>query len=131
MSPYTGELDPASEAGFSLVEVIVAMVLLAVVALLTVPFFALSLRQTGTTSSQTSATGQVSAVLEQAHATPTCANLTALPQTTGTDAQGRAFGIAVVVSTCRAAALVSVTATATRVSDGVVLASAATKVYVP
>jgi prepilin-type N-terminal cleavage/methylation domain-containing protein len=129
-----------SEAGFSLIEVIVAMSLLAMVALLTVPFFALSLTQAATTSTRTSAAAKVAGLLEQVRAAPTCTTPAAAGEralTDGTegpfhDAQGRAFTVEVQVRpACAADTAVQVTATARRVSDSVVLAHAATIVYVP
>jgi prepilin-type N-terminal cleavage/methylation domain-containing protein len=136
----TDEPEPSPEAGFSMVEVIVAMSLLAMVALLTVPFFALSLTQAATTSTRTSAGAKVADLLERVRAAPTCttpAAAGARALTAGTegpfhDAQGRAFTVSLEVSPgCAPDTAVQVTATARRVSDSVVLAHAATVVYVP
>ena len=130
-----GAAPPPPDAGFSLVEVIVALVLLAMVALLSVPFFAWSLDQTASTSSRTSAIAQVQALLDQAHADPTCGGLAGLGRSTGADAQGRSFTVTVDLQptsvSCRTALLVTVTATAVRDADNVRLATAATQVYVP
>ena len=132
---------PAEEAGFSLIEVIVAMALLTMVALLSLPFFALSLQQSADTSAHTTATAEVGAALEAVRAAPSCTDpqvageLPLANATTGPfqDAQGRSFIVVLSVSpTCAHQSVVAVTATAKRSATATTsLASAATQVYVP
>lgn len=57
-----------SDDGFSLIEVVVAMMLLALLALVTLPLFMTGIRITAANGSETTGTAAVGSVLEQARA---------------------------------------------------------------
>lgn len=135
-----GAEQPAPlDAGFSLIEVIVAMVLLGILAVVTLPFFITGIRVTADDGARTTATDQVNAVLEQLRAKPDCADLSATVTTlnqpanqTRYDARHRPFKVAVAApvysdGACAAKATATVTVTATR--DAATLSSATTIIY--
>ncbi|MCA1981272.1 prepilin-type N-terminal cleavage/methylation domain-containing protein [Nocardioides nematodiphilus] len=66
------------DAGFTLVEVVIAMMLLAILALATLPMLLQGVRASSASVVRATATRQVSALLEQARATPSCRNLAGL-----------------------------------------------------
>jgi prepilin-type N-terminal cleavage/methylation domain-containing protein len=66
------------EEGFSLVEVIIAMFLLAVIALAILPALVQGARLSSEQSTTATATRALNALVEQARDTPTCANLEAV-----------------------------------------------------
>jgi prepilin-type N-terminal cleavage/methylation domain-containing protein len=128
------------DAGSTLIEVIVAMVLLGILATVTLPFFITGIRVTADDSARTTATAQVSAVLEELRSQPDCAHLPGMVATldqpvnqTRYDARHRAFTLYVSVTyagssgTCTGRSTATVTATATRGSTN--LSSASTIVY--
>jgi prepilin-type N-terminal cleavage/methylation domain-containing protein len=138
-----------TEAGFSLVEVVVAMMLLALLALATLPALLTGVRSTAISSSGTSATAAMSAVIEQARATVTeatsgaCSKLqqyaAAVPSRVFRDAQGRSMPLTMSAPDCSALPrAVTVTVTVSQPasvchatsSSGCVL-STSTKIYVP
>lgn len=127
--------DPStSEAGFSLVEVIVAMVLLGILATVTLPFFITGIRVTADDSATTTATARVGALLEQARTEPVCARLQALAAANQgapfADAHGRRLKLTMDPPVCTgtpAAVTVSVRATD---AAGTTLSRASTIIYV-
>jgi prepilin-type N-terminal cleavage/methylation domain-containing protein len=133
----TASAPPAArqaDAGFSLLEVVVAMMLLALLAVATVPLFTTGMRVSADTATTATATERVNAVLEQLRATPTCGALQ--NQTLGPfpDARGRSFDVVVTVAgACAARAAMTVTATARRTVGGAArtLATATTIIFVP
>ncbi|UDY23068.1 type II secretion system protein [Nocardioides sp. Kera G14] len=143
----TEEPIPDMEDGFSLVEVIVAMVLLGILAVGALPMFATGLRITAADASTTTATAAVSSVLEQARAkaaaspTAACQALQSyaanLP--TFTDAAGRPISVTMTAPCTGGPAAVTVTVRATRTTatcdsnatTGPCVTAATTMIYVP
>jgi len=129
------ECATSDDDGFSLIEVVVAMMLLALLALVTLPLFMTGLRITAANGSETTATDQVAAVLEQARVAPNCTGLKSLAAahqpSTFTDAQGRQLRLTVPTPTCTpgTAAAVTLTASATNAS-GTTVSTATTMIYV-
>jgi prepilin-type N-terminal cleavage/methylation domain-containing protein len=129
--------DPStSEAGFSLVEVIVAMVLLGILATVTLPFFITGIRVTADDSATTTATARVGALIEQAR-TRTCAQLNALAAANQgadfTDAHGRRLKLTMTMDPAQCTAVpvrLAVTVKATNDAGTATLSSASTIIYV-
>lgn len=124
------------EAGFSLVEVIVAMVLLGILATVTLPFFITGIRVTADDSATTTATARVGALLERAR-TETCAQLNALAAANQgavfTDAHGRTLRLTMTMdpAPCTTVpARLAVTVRATDEAGTTTLSSASTIIYV-
>ena len=140
MGRHAAEHSAPVDAGFSLVEVIVAMVLLGILAVVTLPFFITGFRVSADDGARTTATDQISATLEQLRAKPDCADLPGMVATlnqpanqTHYDARHRAFTVAVSApvysgGSCAAKSTATVTVTAKRGST--VLSSASTIIYV-
>lgn len=119
------------EEGFSLVEVIVAMLLLGLVAISLVPLLWQGLSLADRQSTVATATREVNALVEQARETPSCADLAALAGAHPyLDASGRTlFTATVTVGTCASETSVSVDVVATHSSG--TLAGVSALVYVP
>lgn len=132
MTPTDGVPErTSSDAGFTLVEVVVAMVLLAILALATLPMFARGIQATASTGTTTTATQAVGARIEQARTADGCDDLTgqaAVPWSR-TDAHGHSFQVSLSVTGCAPGKAAQVRATATA-ADGHQLATAATMVFV-
>lgn len=78
------------DQGFSLVEVIIAMFLLAVIALAILPALVQGMRLSSEQSATATATRELNALVEQARDNPTCTNLHAVSASrTVTDGAGR------------------------------------------
>lgn len=123
----------SDEAGSSMVEVVVAMVLLGLIAMGMLPMFITGLRVSVQSAERVSAVSAVNAQVEKARANPTCAGLSALVST-GTPFSTGSETLSLVTSLpggCMAgtAGLVTVTVVA-QTSSGVVRSSATTQVYV-
>lgn len=126
---------PRRTAGFSMLEVVVAMMLLAALAVVTLPLFVRGLSMTAGTSATTTATARVQAVLEQARVDPTCTSLKALASgyqgRAFTGAQGAAMRLTMATPTCTPGSATAVTVSV-RATDaaGAVLSDATTIIYV-
>lgn len=121
------------DAGFGLIEIVVAMMLLAIVAIAILPTLIQGLKLSSSNATFASATGIVNGQLEDARSNTSCASVTPT-NTTATDARGVVLKIVRTVGTCPAAlvnypASIPVTVTVTRADTGVII-SARTSVYV-
>jgi prepilin-type N-terminal cleavage/methylation domain-containing protein len=117
--------------GFSIVEVIVAMFLLAVVAIAILPALVQGVRFSSQQSAVATATRELNAMVEAARDTPSCAELTALAASrTFTDGAGRTLTSSGVVGACAAKSAVSLRLSAVN-SGGTTLANVSALVYVP
>jgi prepilin-type N-terminal cleavage/methylation domain-containing protein len=124
----------SDDAGFGLVEVIVAIFILGLLAVAILPMIWTGLRVAADQSSVASATQQVSKVIEDAR-TQAASGCEALAiSRTATDGQGRTFTLSGEVAGGCSGVLggvaVKYTATATS-SDGKQLATAVTRIYIP
>lgn len=118
--------------GFSIVEVLIAMFLLALVAVALLPPLWQGIRYSSQQSAVATATRELNSLVEEAREAPTCAGLTAaaLSQTV-TDGSGRTFTTSGTVGTCPATSkTVKLALTATD-SSGTVLATTTAIIYVP
>ena len=128
--------SPPTDAGFSLIEVIVAMMLLGILATVTLPFFITGIRVTADDSATTTATARVGALIEQARTAPTCSKLRALASDNQsapfTDAHGRPLKLTMDPPDCveGTPAAVTVAVRATNDAGTSTLSSASTIIYV-
>lgn len=122
---------PEREDGFSLIEVVVAMLLLGLVAVSLMPLLWQGIRYTDRQSTVATATREVNALIEQARQTPSCASLAALEGGRPyADASGNIlFTATVAVGTCASETSVPVDVTANNSTGTLVAVSAL--VYVP
>lgn len=120
-----------ADAGFTIIEVIIAMFLLAVIALALLPMLIQGVRSTSHESVTATATRDVYGYVEKARQNATCPGLTGLAGAHPyQDSAGRTlFTTTVVVSECAATSAVHITVTATVASA--TLADASALVYVP
>jgi prepilin-type N-terminal cleavage/methylation domain-containing protein len=118
-------------AGFSLVEVIVAMLLLGIVAVALLPALWQGILLSTQQSSTATATRYMSSVVDDARATPTCAflgSIAALPSTT--DGRGVSMSTSTTtVSGCAPGA--TATLTVNVVGQGRLLATSTALIYIP
>lgn len=105
------------DGGFSLVEVVVAVVLLGLVAIAILPALVMGLQATAAQSSVATSTREVSQMIDSARQQTTCAGLAqALQAQTFSDGRGRSLTVTGTIdnltgATCPTLAHVSVTAT--------------------
>ena len=122
----------ADAAGFSLVEVIIAMFLLGLIAIALLPALIQGVRLSSEQSSVATATRQLNSLVEDARQSPTCATLaSAVAAKSGfADGSGRPFDTkGVVHGTCAAGTAVSITISATQGTRK--LAAVDAIIYVP
>ncbi len=119
------------ERGFSVIEVIIGMFLLALIAVALLPALVQGTRLSAEQSAVATATRELNALVEQARETPTCANLSSVAQSrTVTDGSGRTITTSGAVGTCPAVSkTVKITLTASTASGPI--ASTTAIVYVP
>lgn len=121
-----------TESGFTLVEIVVSMVLLAVLAVTTLPLMIRTLDATSTSGSATTGTNRISQVIEQARTNPTCSNLSSLATTsTFTDGHQQNLTLAVTLPDgCTAGTAAKLVATVTTTTGGAQLSTATTMIFV-
>lgn len=118
------------DEGFGLVEVIIAMFLLAIIAVAILPALFGGINISSKQSTVATATRQLNGLVEQARQSPTCTALSAIPLAQSfTDGAGRAYQVAATVGSCASGATTLVTFTATQ--SGTPLAAVSALVYVP
>jgi len=125
---------PHEESGFTLVEVVVAMVLIGILAVAAYPIMFNSLKALSLNNLTTSATVKVQDVIEDIRQTPTCENLNNLASTEHKfrDARNIGYEVRVILPDgCIDAEAVEVRFTATRSSDNKVLLNQLTQIFVP
>ena len=121
-----------SDPGFSLVEILVAMMLLAVLALAVLPTLVAGLRTASTNTTLATSTGLVNQQLEDARSRSTCGALAA-PPFSATDTRGAVLTVTRSVPICPVGGYpraISVSISVTRAATGVTVSSASTLVYV-
>ena len=120
------------ESGFSIVEVLIAMFLLAIVAVALLPALFQGIQYSSQQSAVATATRQLNALVEEARETPTCTTLSAVAGTnTVTDGAGRTITTSGSVGTCPAVSkTVKIALTAVDTS-GTTLATTTAVIYVP
>lgn len=127
-------MSRASEVdqGFSIVEVLIAMFLLAIVAVALLPALFQGIQYSSQQSAVATATRQLNALVEEARETPTCTTLSAVAGTnTVTDGAGRTITTSGSVGTCPAVSkTVKIALTAVDTS-GTTLATTTAVIYVP
>ena len=122
----------ADAAGFSLVEMVIAMFLLGVIAVALLPALIQGIRLSTEQSSVATATRQLNSLIEVARQQPSCTTIaTAIAEKSGfVDGSGRAFKTkGSVHGTCAAGSAVSISITATQ--DTRELATVDAIIYVP
>jgi prepilin-type N-terminal cleavage/methylation domain-containing protein len=123
------------QAGFSLVEIVVAMFILALVAVSLAPILVSSLKQTATNALSTQATHLASVQMDAVRAqTPNCAALTAYASSTlpvAATGQGVSLSITQAIGACPSTypGTAPFTVTVRRTDTNEVLATATTLVY--
>ncbi len=130
-------VDPSSDDGFGLVEIVVSIFILAILSLALLPLLLDGVKQTADNVTLAAATQLVDKQIDLVQSSPsTCAAITPLNRTTtSTDSRGVSLSLATVVAACPSASVnspstVTVTVTATRASTGASLAQATTAVYI-
>lgn len=120
-----------SDAGFSIVEVIIAMFLLAIIAVALLPALVNGIRYSSQQSAVATATRQLNSLVEQARQTPSCGALSSAAATkTFTDGAGRTLTSSGVVGTCASKATASLKLTAVD-GSGTTLATTSALIYIP
>ena len=122
--------EASDDWGFSLVEVIVAMLILGLIAISLVPALWQGIQLSSEQSTVATATRQLNALIEEARDSPTCGTLDAIAATrTFTDGRGASFTTGAQPGySCIAGSLVYVKLTARDVS-GTTLAELEAKVF--
>jgi prepilin-type N-terminal cleavage/methylation domain-containing protein len=119
------------DSGFGLIEVVVAMLLLAVIAVAILPALLQGIRYSAEQSSTATATRQINSLIEEARDNPSCASLASVASTrTVEDGQGNSLTSTGTVGSCASKTAVSL-ALEVRDSSGDILASTTALVYVP
>ncbi|WOQ70427.1 type II secretion system protein [Microbacterium limosum] len=116
--------------GFTIVEVIVAMFLLAVVAVAILPALWQGVRLSSQQSAVATATRELNALVEQARENPTCEQLFAVAETNTVSGAGRTFNTSGTVGACAAGEAVRIELQAVAPS-GSTLTTVTAIVYVP
>jgi prepilin-type N-terminal cleavage/methylation domain-containing protein len=122
-------------AGFSLVEVIIAMFILGLIAIALLPALVNGIRYSSEQSSVATATRQLNALVEEARRAPSCATVAAARATkTFQDGAGRDFTTAGTSGNCTPCPILTgaaITLNLTASQAGRTLATVSAKVYVP
>lgn len=120
-----------SQAGFGLIEVVIAMLLLAIIAVSILPALWQGIQYSAGQSSTATATRQINALIEEARDNPSCASLGAVTSTrTVEDGQGNTLTSSGSVGTCASKTAVPLSLQVVDAS-GTVIASTNALVYVP
>ncbi|MDQ7878095.1 type II secretion system protein [Microbacterium sp. QXD-8] len=118
-------------AGFSLVEVIIAMFLLGIVAVAILPALWQGIVLSSQQASTATATRYMNSIIDDARATPTCAYLNSI-SSLPTVSDGRGVSLSASTSSVTGCAIgATATLTVTIVGEGRALASSRALVYIP
>jgi Tfp pilus assembly protein PilV len=121
----------ATSDGFSIVEIVIAMFLLAVVAVALLPALWQGIRYSSQQAAVATATRQLNSLVEQARQTPSCGMLSSVASTrTFTDGAGDTLTSTGSVGTCTARTAVRLELAAVD-SLGTTLATTSALIYVP
>jgi prepilin-type N-terminal cleavage/methylation domain-containing protein len=134
MQPSGNQLTLAEgrDSGFSLVEIMVALMLLAVMAVAILPMLVTGLRNASMNATLATSTGLVNQQLEDARSRTTCGALPSTPFSV-TDTRGAVLNVTRTVASCPVSGYpraISVTVSVARATTGVAVSSASTLVYV-
>lgn len=127
-------IKPRDEEGLSLIEMVMAIVVFAIVALSAYPLFMNSVQMVALNNLTTAATITTNDILEQIRNNPTCSNLEMKAATTDvfTDKRGAQYRIVIALpEDCEEATTVPFEVTATRVKDSKVLLEQSVQVLIP
>ena len=126
----TQPIDRGRVDGFSLVEVVIAMLILGVIAIALLPPLWQGIRLSGEQSTVATATRQLNALIEEARDSPTCGTLDTVAATQSfTDGRGEAFTTEAQLGySCSAGALVYMKLTA-RDTSGAILGDVTAKIF--
>lgn len=121
----------SADDGFSIVEIVIATFLLAIVAIAILPALGQGIRLTSQQSAVATATRELNSLVERARGNPTCGELAsvAAPRTVA-DGAGRTLRISGAVASCAEGGAVRIELTALDASSSS-LARVAAIVYVP
>ncbi|MFF2485598.1 prepilin-type N-terminal cleavage/methylation domain-containing protein [Microbacterium sp. NPDC058062] len=122
----------AGTSGFSLIELVVAMFLLAVLAVSLLPALIQGIQLSATQSAVATATRQLNTLVEDVRQAPSCASIAVATATTNAyvDGKGRPFQTqGIVHGVCAAGSTTTISLTATRGTT--TLASVDAIIYVP
>lgn len=121
-----------NDEGFTIVEILIAMFLLALVAVALLPALWQGIRYSSQQSAVATATRQLNALVEEARQTPTCPNLSAVAVSkTVSDGAGQTIITSGLVGTCPVASkTVKLVLSAVDVS-GTTLATTTAVIFVP
>jgi prepilin-type N-terminal cleavage/methylation domain-containing protein len=131
----------SDESGFTLVEIVVAMLILALISIALLPLLITGVQQSSRSAAIASAVQLANSQMDIARAqTASCSAITAMPAVTVSAAsvyRGVPLSVSKVIGTCPSPApsasapgTISVTVTVTRTDTNVVLATASTLIYV-
>lgn len=127
-------IESRDEEGLSLIEMVMAMVVFAIVALSAYPLFLNSIQMVSLNNLTTAATITTNDLLEQIRNNPTCTNLETKAATTNEFADKRGIKYRIVISLpegCDEAQSVPFKITATRVKDSKILLEQGAQVLIP
>lgn len=120
------------DEGFTIVEVLVSMFLLALVAVALLPVLWQGVQFSSRQSAVATATRELNALIEEARATPTCPGLSAVAVArTVTDGSGRSIVTSGLVAACPAASKSVKLALKATDSSGAILATSTAIIFVP
>lgn len=124
--------ESCDEGGFSIIEVLIAMFLLAIVAVALLPALFQGIQYSSQQSAVATATRELNALVEEAREAPSCASLSAVAVAKiVTDGAGRTFTTSGTVGACPdVSKTVKLTLTAVD-SSATTLASTTAIIYVP
>ncbi|SFS02590.1 prepilin-type N-terminal cleavage/methylation domain-containing protein [Microbacterium sp. cf046] len=124
-----GQLN-SNDGGFSIIEVIVAMFLLAIVAVSLLPALFQGIQYSSQQSAVATATRELNALVEEARATPSCATLASVAASrTFTDGGGRTLTSSGSVGTCTLKTAVTLTLSVVD-SSGTTMATTTARVFI-
>lgn len=118
--------------GFSIIEVLIAMFLLAIVAVAILPALFQGIQYSSQQSAVATATRELNALVEEARDTPSCATLTAVAVSQSvTDGAGRTITTSGTVGACPAVSKTVKLALSAVDGSGKTLATTTAVIYVP
>ena len=127
-------LRDCTDDGFTLVEIIISVFLLAIAAVVLLPLLIQGEEFAGRQSAAATATRQISAVIDSVRANPTCSQVSSVIGTKSyTDGSGRSFTVATTVSPSigSCASNMTVTLSFSAANSGATLSTATALVYIP
>ena len=117
-------MNSREDSGFSLIEVVIAMFVLGLIAIMLLPALITGIRTSTDQSAVATATRRLSAIVEEGRQNPSCSGLQEIADanTSFTDGTGRTFDVVVLLDGCNPGADSLATYELTASQDGTVLA---------